>query len=87
MKTAQLILDKAVVTNVFNSEKGNQYVTMASPAGEYKFMCPSGVHDFEQYLEADRQTYTLHVSGQIFENRLSLTVHKVVSAGNKPKGQ
>ena len=79
MKTVTISIPKAVVTSLFTSEKnGAQYVTLSSPAGEFKLSCPQGLHDFNQYMESDRQDFGFEVNGRIFNNRQSLEIQKVL---------
>jgi hypothetical protein len=82
----QISIPKAVVTSVYTSDSnGNQYIQMSSPAGEFKFSCPAGVHDFNKHLEDNRQTYSFEISGNIFDRKLGLTIHNVLAPIGKPK--
>ena len=82
-QTIPLLIPKAVVTSVFTSDKnGNQYVRFSSPAGEFSLSCPSMLHDFNAYLEADRQDYAFEITGRLFGgNQQSLQVQKVLKVG------
>ncbi len=83
-KTIQITIPRAVVTSVYESEKnGTQYIGMSSPAGEFKFSCGQGVHNFNQYLEADRMDYTFEISGRLFNNQQSLLIQSVQNAAPK----
>ena len=81
-RTITITIPKAVVTSVFTSEKnGSQYVRFSSPAGEFSLSCPSMLHDFNQYLEADRQDYSFEVQGRLFNNQQALSIQQVLKIG------
>lgn len=87
--TIQITIPKAVITSVFTSEKNQaQYVRFSSPAGEFSLSCPSSLHDFNNYLEADRQDYTFDITGRLFGgNQQSLQVQKIVQIGKAKQQQ
>lgn len=87
-QTISFLIPKAVVTSVFTSDKnGNQYVRFSSPAGEFSLSCPASMHNFNTYLEADRQDYAFEITGRLFGgNQQSLQVQKVLKIG-APKSQ
>ena len=82
----QISIPKAVITSVYTSDSnGNQYIQMSSPAGEFKFSCPAGVHDFNKHLEDNRQAFTFEITGRIYDRNMGLTIQKVIAPIGKPK--
>jgi hypothetical protein len=83
-KAIFVTIPRAVVTSVYTSDSnGSQYIGLSSPAGEFKLSCAQGVHDFNQYLEADRMDFSLEITGRLFNNQQALQIQKVVNTGAK----